>query len=293
MAITRKVDWAAITTKMSEGTGKKAFRKDDEIAGLYVPKIKDDGTFEALIRFLPSPDTDLPFAILYNHGFEGDGGKWFIENCPKSIGEDCPVCAHASKIWKSGDEERARKRFKKWSVFSNILVVKDPQTPENEGKVFYFRYGKKMYETIKNKMLPPQGSIDEPLFVFDYVDGANFKLKIKSKVIKLGGQNKAVANYDSSEFVAPSKLGTDAFINEIDSQLKPLAVFLAKDRFKDSATLLDKLNTIENGAPAAPAQSTPSVAYNKPSAAPAATPAPTASDDDGATDDEFFASLGN
>lgn len=293
MAISRKVDWTKITEKMNEGTGKKAFRKDDEIAGLYVPKIKDDGTFEALIRFLPSPDTDLPFAILYNHGFEGDGGKWFIENCPKSIGEDCPVCAHASKIWKSGDEEKARKRFKKWSVFSNILVIKDPQTPENEGKVFYFRYGKKMYETIRNKMLPPPGSIDEPLFVFDYEEGANFKLKIKSKIIKMNGQNKAVANYDSSEFAGVSKLGTDSYINEIDSQLKPLSVFLAKDRFKDTATLIEKLNVSEAIGVTAPAatQTSPSIAYNKPAAKPA--PVEDTTSDDGATDDEFFASLNN
>lgn len=290
MAISRKVDWTKITEKMNENTGKKSFRKDDEIAGLYVPKIKDDGSFEALIRFLPSPDTDLPFAVLYNHGFEGDGGKWFIENCPKSIGEDCPVCAHASKIWKSGDEEKARKRFKKWSVFSNILVIKDPQTPENEGKVFYFRYGKKMYETIRNKMLPAPGSIDEPLFVFDYEEGANFKLKIKSKIIKMNGQNKAVANYDSSEFAGKSKLGTDAFINEIDSQLKPLAVFLAKDRFKDIETLTEKLNTCEAiGVAAAPAQATPTIAYNKPAARPAAPETETV--DDGPSDDEFFASL--
>ena len=212
---------------------------------LYVPKLKEDGTYDAIIRFLPSPDTDMPYAIVYNHGWQSKKtGKWFIENCLRSVNGKCPACENAYKLWRAGDEEGARKRFKKFSAYSNILVVKDPQNPENEGKVFIFRYGKKMFELIKSKMIPPS-ELDDPLMVFDYYEGANFKLKIRSKIINTDNGKKNVSNYDSSEFTVPTKLGSEEFIDDIDSKLFPLKGYVSPDKFLSYTTLRDKVNIVE------------------------------------------------
>jgi len=244
MAERRKFNWTAVAEQMQTQANPKKNQGDDDIR-FYKPKIKDDGTFEAIIRFLPSPDTDLPYAILYNHGFQGPEGKWFIENCPKTHGEDCPVCKHASKVWAAGDEENARRRFKKMSVFSNILVVKDPQVPENEGKVFLFRFGKKMFEQIKAKMIPVPGSIDDPVMIFDYDEGANFKLKIKTKIINdFRGNKKPVPNYDASEFMSVSKL-SDSVVEAVEANLHNLKPLISRDKFLSIEELVSKMNTAE------------------------------------------------
>lgn len=299
MAERRKFNWGAVAEQMTAQANPKKNTGEDDTR-FYKPKVKDDGTFEAIIRFLPSPDTDLPYAILYNHGFQGPDGKWFIENCPKTHGEDCPVCKHASKIWNSGDEENARRRFKKMSVYSNILIVKDPQVPENEGKVFLFRYGKKMYEQIKAKMIPAPGSIDESVMIFDYDEGANYKLKIKTKIINdFRGAKKPVPNYDSSEFMSISKL-PDHVVDSVESNLYPLKPIISRDKFLSIDEMVLKMNTAEGivqsvQAPQAK-QSAPEVdpMFKFEDDAPVATPKPSsrkqaapAADDD----EDFFAGL--
>lgn len=301
MAERRKFNWSSVAEQMSAPTQytKKAKEEDPRF---YKPKVKDDGTFEAIIRFLPSSDTDLPYAIMFNHGFTtGPDNRWFIENCLKTHGADCPICKHASKIWNSGDEEEARRRFKKMSVYSNILIVKDPQVPENEGKVFLFRYGKKMFEQIKAKMIPAPGSIDEAVMVFDYDEGANFKLKIKTKIINdAQGKKKPVPNYDSSEFMSPSKL-PDHVVEAVESALYPLKPIISKDKFLTAEELTAKLNTAEGISEVRPVKTVadvdpmfkfddePVVAAPKASTKAAKKAEPT--DDDEAPEDDFFASI--
>lgn len=255
MAERRKFNWTNIAEEMTKNEGKKTYEKTED-ARLYRPKIKDDGTFEAIVRFVPAPDSDLPFVISYNHAFQGPDGKWFIENCPQTHGEDCPVCRHASKVWKSGDEEAARKRFKKMSIYSNILVIKDPQTPENEGKVFLFKYGKKMYEQIKSTMIPQKDSIEDPVMVFDYDEGANFKLKITTKIINgWNGKKTPVPNYDASQFMSISKL-PDHVVDAVEANIYPLKPFISKDKFLSRDELIAKLNAVEGIGGDAPAVST-------------------------------------
>lgn len=304
MAERRKFNWSAVAEQMQTQANPQKKNSGDEDARFYKPKIKDDGTFEAIIRFLPSPDTDLPYAVLYNHGFQGPEGKWFIENCQKTHGEDCPVCKHASKVWSSGDEENARRRFKKMSVFSNILIVKDPQVPENEGKVFLYRYGKKMFEQIKAKMIPAQGSIDEPVMVFDYDEGANYKLKIKTKIINdFRGAKKPVPNYDSSEFMSVSKL-PDHVVEAVEANLYPLKPIISRDKFLSNEELVAKLNAVEGiAAPVTQASRAPAVdpLFQFEDEAPAPTPvvskpsakkpAPVAAASDDDEPDDFFAGL--
>lgn len=242
----RKIDWSAMMNEVSNG-GKKSYADRDVDVNLYTPKLKEDGTYDAIIRFLPSPDTDIPWVVMHNHGYQASTGKWVIENCPKTLDKKCPICESASKIWNAGDEEAARRRFKKTSVYSNVLVVRDPQNPENEGKVFVFRYGKKMLELIKNKLRPPS-TLDEPLNVFDYADGANFKLKIRSKIITdAKGNKKPVPNYDASEFTTSSALD-DNLVAEIEQALIPLKAYISQDKFLSYSELEKKVRTAEGEA---------------------------------------------
>jgi hypothetical protein len=287
----KKIDWNAVTSQMAN-TGKKTYTNDNDVENLFVPKLKEDGTYDAIIRFLPSPDTDLPYVTMYTHSYKTKEGKWYIENCPQSVGKKCPACEQASKFWNSGRQEEAKDRFKKTSYYSNILIVKDPQNPDNDGKIFLFRYGKKIYEQIRSKMVPAT-ALDEPVMVFDMEDGANYKLKIRSKSIKFAdGSSKAVSNYDSSEFMNPSKVGTEEVQNDIESRLLSLKAILSPTKFKATEDLLKRLNTVEGLAVAdneseeseAPAEKAPAA---KPKAKPAKVADPAEEDDEKG----FFARL--
>lgn len=272
-----KIDWSAVTEKMATMEKKGGSNDRVQDLNLYAPKVKEDGTYDAIIRFLPAPDMDLPFAIVYNHGFQAKSGKWYIENCPKTHNKKCPACERATKLWNEGDEKAARSRFKKFSAYSNILVVKDPQNPENEGKVFIYRYGKKLHEQIKAKMIP-QNEIDEPVIVFDYEDGANFKLKIRSKTVEENGKKKTFPNYDSSEFMAPSAL-SEKVIADVETKLLPLKPYLADEKFESFDALTQKLNEAEGIGFAA---------EEAPKARPAAAPKAAVEEED---DSDFFARL--
>ena len=280
----RKIDWNAVANEMKNFDKRGGGNERTVDVNLFQPKLKEDGTYDAIIRFLPAPDMDLPYALVYNHGYQAPSGKWVTENCPKSIGKKCPVCDSASRLWNAGDEESARRRFKKFSAYSNILVIRDPQNPENEGKVFIFRYGKKLFEVIRNKMIPPS-SLDEPLMVFDYDDGANFKLKIRSKIINdAKGNKKPVPNYDSSEFTQQSSLD-EALITEIESLLLPLKPYVSEDKFL-SFSELEKKVAAGDGAATADSESSEQETAPVAKVAPAKKAAQSAS-----SDDDFFARL--
>ena len=232
------IDWSTAMKKIDKQNNSKANYKDERI---YYPKLKDDGTGEAVIRFLPAPDTEVPFALTYSHGFRDIGG-WMIEGCPTTIaGKQCPVCKANTIAWKAGDEETARQRARKTHYYANILVVKDPQTPENEGKVFLFKYGKKIGGKIMDQIQPPSGGIDEPVMVFDWYEGADFKLKIKK--VKTG--NTSYPNYDESQFIAPKAL-TEKKIEEIETTRYNILEFFAEDKFKPYAELEAQLARVLN-----------------------------------------------
>ena len=136
----------------------------------------------AVIRFLPAPDgEDLPFVKLYSHAFQGTGG-WYIENSRTTIGEKDPVSEHNSGLWNSGidsNKEIARKQKRKLTYISNIYVVKDPANPENEGGVFLYKFGKKIFDKLTAAM-QPEFEDEESIDPFDFWKGANFKLKAKN-----------------------------------------------------------------------------------------------------------------
>lgn len=230
------IDWSQTMTKINEATNKTANNFKDE--RIYQPQFNDNGTAQAIIRFLPSKDTDIPFVSVYSHSIKGPGG-WFIENCLTSIKQPCPVCTANSVIWDS-DPDLARSRKRKQSYFSNILIVKDPANPENEGKVFIYKYGKKVHDKIMEQLQPGENSVSEPVMVFDYYDGANFRLIIK----KIAVGKIPMPNYDSCQFDGPSPVGTDEEISKIDASLYPLSEFISEKNFKAYSELESKFNRV-------------------------------------------------
>ena len=206
---------------------------------LWKPEVDKAGNGYAVIRFLPAPDgEDLPWAKLYTHAFQASGG-WYIENSLTTLGQKDPVSEHNSQLWNSGvdsDKEVARKQKRKLSYYSNVYVVKDPSNPANEGKVFLFRYGKKIFDKITAAM-QPEFEDEQAINPFDFWAGANFKIKIK----KVAGY----WNYDSSEFAAPAPLlDDDDAMEAVWKQEYSLAELIAPDQFKSYEDLKKRLNYV-------------------------------------------------
>ena len=193
----------------------------------------------AVIRFLPAPDgEDLPFVKVYSHAFQGSGG-WLIDQCLTTINQKCPVCEYNSGLWNNGTDagkEVARKQKRKLTYVSNIYVVKDPANPENEGKVFLFKYGKKIFDKIMEAM-QPEYEDETPINAFDFWQGANFKLKAKSVA--------GYRNYDSSEFAAVGALlDDDDAMEAIWKKQYSLTEFVAPDQFKTYDELKKRLDSV-------------------------------------------------
>ncbi len=210
---------------------------------LWKPELDKSGNGYAIIRFLPAPDgEEMPWVKLWNHAFQGPTGKWYIENSLTTLNQKDPVSEYNSKLWNSGvesDKEIARKQKRKLQYYSNIYVVSDPKHPENEGKVFLVRYGKKIYEKVM-EALQPQFEDETPVNPFDFWEGANFKLKIR----KVDGY----WNYDKSEFDSASKLNEDD--SELDKIWKSeysLKDFLAASNFKTYDELKNRLDDVLTG----------------------------------------------
>ena len=230
-------------TKQVEKLSEKPSYEDDRIWKCERDKT---GNGYAVIRFLPAPTgEDVPWVRLWTHGFKGPGG-WYIENSlttPRSgypNGSDDPVSKANTVLWNSGiesDKNIARERKRKLSYYSNILVLEDSANAENEGKVFLFRYGKKIFEKIESVM-NPEFKDEEPMNPFDFWSGANFKLKIR--------QVDGFANYDKSEFASPSPLydGEDAKLENVWKQQHSLQGVLAPENFKSYQELEARFNTV-------------------------------------------------
>jgi len=170
---------------------------------LWKPELDKTGNGFAVVRFLPAPEgEELPWAKMYSHAFQGPGG-WYIENSLTTVGQKDPVSEHNRELWNTGsdkDKETVRKQKRKLNYYSNIYVVKDPVNPQNEGKVFLFKYGKKIFDKVMAAM-QPEFEDETPINPFDFWQGANFKLKIR----KVDGY----WNYDKSEFETSAPLLSD------------------------------------------------------------------------------------
>ena len=225
-----------LTKALESLDGKKDY-KDDR---LWRPEPDKAGNGYAVIRFLPAPkNEELPFVKMYSHAFQGKSG-WFIENCLTTNGGKCPVCELNNELWNSGietDKNIARERKRKLTYISNILVVKDEANPQNEGKVFLFKYGVKIFDKIKEAMYP-EFKDEQAIDPFNFWSGADFKLKIR----KVAGYT----NYDKSEFAPQSPLfgGDDAKLEALWNKQYSLQEFIAPKNFKEYGALKTRLYEI-------------------------------------------------
>jgi len=209
---------------------------DDRLWKLECDK---SGNGYAVIRFLPAPNgEDLPFIKLYSHAFQGTGG-WYIENSLTTLGQKDPVSEYNTQLWNNGTDagkDAARKQKRKLTYISNIYVVKDPTNPENEGKVFLFKYGKKIFDKLTAAM-QPEFEDEEAIDPFDFWQGANFKLKAKNVA--------GYRNYDSSEFTAVTPLlDDDDALEGIWKKESSLSEFVAPDQFKTYDELKKRLGYV-------------------------------------------------
>tara|TARA_Y100000114_G_scaffold36968_1_gene32505 strand:- start:1281 stop:2171 length:891 start_codon:yes stop_codon:yes gene_type:complete len=234
---TRKTSLTNLVKEVEKVTQRNENKSGDD--RFWKPEVDKSGNGYAVIRFLPAPQgEDLPWVKMYNHGFQGPGG-WYIENSLTTIGEKDPVSEHNSMLWNSGIEsnkEVARKQKRRLQYFSNILVVKDAANPENEGKVFLYQYGAKIFSKLQEAM-QPEFEDEDPMNPFDFWEGADFKLKIRNV--------EGYRNYDRSEFDSPSTISDDDDeIEAIWNKQHSLSAFLEKSNFKSYGELKARLDKV-------------------------------------------------
>ena len=234
----------------------------DPNAGKFWKPTRDKaGNGFAIIRFLPAPEgEEMPFVRVWDHGFQGPTGLWYIENSLTTINQDDPVSEFNGKLWNSGvdaDKDQARKQKRRLKYTSNVYVVKDPAHPENEGKVFMYSFGKKIFDKLNDQMNPTFED-EEPVNPFDLWEGANFRLKIR--------QFEGYPNYDKSEFDAPTPLSDDDETMEtVWNQQHSLQQLVEPTNFKSYDELRTKLyrvldlasETVEIAAPSPYESTTP------------------------------------
>ena len=258
---------------------------------IWKPVMDKSGNGYAVIRFLPAVEgEDMPWAKIWNHAFQGPTGQWYIENSLTTVGQNDPVSEYNTRLWNSGvesDKEIARKQKRKLQYYSNIYVVEDPANPQNEGKVFLFRYGKKIFDKIMEAMQPAFQD-ETPVNPFDFWEGANFKLKIR----KVDGY----WNYDKSEFADPSALfDNDDDIEALWKTQHSLADFTGPSNFKSYDELKTRLDAVLAGTvtvgKAVDVMEDAPVAEPKVDTAPA--PAPTVSEEEDDDAMSYFEKLAN
>ena len=226
--------------KKMEDQTKKTDYKDDRF---WRPEIDKMGNGFAIVRFLPEVENeDCPWAKVYSHAFKGPGG-WYIENCLTTLSQKDPVSELNSQLWNSGaesDKNLARDRKRKLTYISNIYVVSDPSNPQNEGKVFLYKYGAKIFEKLQ-EVMKPEFKDEEAINPFDFWKGANFRLKIR----KVAGYT----NYDKSEFDDSASLfkGDDAELEKVWKSQYPLKEFIDTTNFKTYDELKDRLYEVLGG----------------------------------------------
>ena len=206
---------------------------------LWKPEMDKTGNGYAVIRFLPAPDgEELPWAKMYSHAFQGPGG-WYIENSLTTSGGKDPVSEYNRELWNSGneaDKDTVRKQKRKLSYYANIYVVQDKANPQNEGRVFLYKFGKKIFDKVMEAM-QPEFEDETPINPFDFWVGANFKLKLK----KVAGY----WNYDSSEFAASAPLlDDDDAMEALWKKQYSLAELVAADQFKSYDQLQNRLQMV-------------------------------------------------
>jgi hypothetical protein len=231
----RRYDINKLVAAAQEGNGSADNQREDT-SNIWKPTVDKAGNGYAVIRFLPS-EAEVPWVRYWDHGFKGPTGKWYIEKSLTSLGEQDPLGEYNSKLWNSGNEEdrdQVRKQKRRLHYVTNILVVSDPSAPENEGKVFMYQFGKKIFDKIQD-LMQPQFPGETPVDPFDLWNGADFQLKIR--------QVEGYRNYDRSEFKGPEPLldGDEVQLQAVLNQLHDINSFIDPANYKSYDQLQTKL----------------------------------------------------
>lgn len=237
MKKSRQSSLEALTKELSKLNTQQGPDDDNRF---WKPTVDKAGNGMATIRFLPPPTgEDMPFVRIFEHGFKGPTGLWYIENSLTTLGKQDPVSEYNSQLWNSTSDDasparkQAREQKRRLNFVSNIVVVKDSANPSAEGKVFLYKYGKKIFDKI-NEAMNPQFDDEKPMNPFDFWEGANFKLKIR--------QVEGYRNYDKSEFESPSPISDDDdYLEKLWKQQHSLQEFLDPKNFKSYDELKAKL----------------------------------------------------
>ena len=229
-----KYDLDTLRSKVNALAATKTVVKDSE--GYYQPFTDEKGIGSAILRFLPAfQDEEFPLVQTYSHAFQAQSSKWFIDLCPTTLTQPCPVCEANSALWNGSDKSVASLRKRKMYFISNVLVVRDPKQPENEGKVFLYKYGSKIMGKLNDAITPPFPDAD-PIDPFDAEEGANFRLRIV--------QNGGFPDYDKSSFDALSPIGDEDVIATVLGQRRSLSAIIAPSQFKTYDELKRKFDQI-------------------------------------------------
>jgi len=237
-ALKKQSDFSSLIDEYNKQTTPQDTKSFDDDR-IWKPELDKSGNGYAVIRFLPAPEgEDVPWQRMFTHSFQGPGG-WYIENSLTTINKKDPVGDVNRSLWNTGseaDKETARRQKRKLSYFTNIYVVADPKHPEHEGKVFLYKFGKKIFDKIMEAM-QPQFDDEQAINPFDLWKGANFKLKIR----KVDG----FWNYDKSEFEAVTQLlPTDEELEKIYGSEYPLKPFHDESNFKSYGELKEKMERV-------------------------------------------------
>lgn len=286
-----RYDVAKLAEAAKAASGEKK-TNDRNNPDLWKPTVDKAGNGYAVIRFLPS-ESDVPWVRYWDHGFKGPTGKWYIENSLTSIDQQDPLGEYNSKLWNSGNEEdreQVRKQKRRLHYVVNILVVSDPSAPQNEGQVFMYQFGKKIFDKIQD-LMQPQFPGETPVDPFDLWNGADFELKIRNY--------EGYRNYDRSEFKSPAPLldGDEVQLQATLNQLHDISTYIDPESYKSYDQLQTKLmevlgetapRTIKQEVAMDTVQETPP--WSEPAAAPTAESAGDDGDDDAMS---YFQKLAN
>ena len=234
----RRYDINKLVEAAQEASGGKT-ENNNRDENLWKPTVDKAGNGYAVIRFLPS-ESEVPWVRYWDHGFKGPTGKWYIEKSLTSLGQQDPLGEFNSKLWNSGNEEdreQVRKQKRRLHYVVNILVVSDPSAPENEGKVFMYQFGKKIFDKVQD-LMQPQFPGETPVDPFDLWKGADFQLKIRNV--------EGYRNYDRSEFKEVSALyeGDEVQLQAALNQLHDINQYIDPDNYKSYADLEAKLTEV-------------------------------------------------
>lgn len=202
---TNRTDLSKLVEAASSGPGEQTKTDNRNDERFWQPTRDKAGNGYAVVRFLPGDaEAPTPWVRYWDHFFKGPTGQWYVEKSLTSIGQADPLSESNSKLWNEDGSEEAkrivRERKRNLRYIANVLIVSDPSAPENEGQVKLYRFGKKIFDKIMDSM-QPQFPDEAPVNPFDMWQGADFTIKIR----KVEGY----PNYDASSFKSPAQIAGD------------------------------------------------------------------------------------